>query len=770
MYKKIVAFCLLFVLLLNPFLFSQYNTENSAGKAPWIPQNTNLSERFTLTNPYTTGFAYSASGSNSQLFRFKVGSPSNVTLIGTAQSHFLGNGDFANPTGIWKFYVQEQLTAPFTIYEVDTATGVLTSVGAPSNLRAGHIPIDMEWDHTTNTMYMVSANNTLTETQFYSMYWPTKTLTWVGSPVTTPAAIVAGGFNANGTYFGIDISSDALWKVNKNTGVWTQVGPLGYNVNYGQDAGFDRTDFSKMLWSACGSTVGLYEVDTATGSSSLIGTFPYSQVIATGFSAPAGPQISHTPLTNTTNVAGPYVVNAVVTPGGSGIKSTKLYWSRNNTAVTDSVTMTNSSGLNWTGSFPGNGTTATYRYYIWTIDSLDRTAKAPFNAPASLYSFIAMATDTIKPVIIHSPIGNTYQKDWPISLTATVTDNFGIDSVWVKWRKNSTQTKQFKLNNTSGSTYSAIFNSINADVIIGDTIYYRIYAQDNSPLHNRDSSASYSFRFIVFPYVCIGTGSVQLSNGSPFNTYWMGTRTQLLYTASEILANSGTAGNVTKIGFNVYTASTQVMNGFNINMQNYPNPTLSAFVNSNWSNVYSGTYSVPSTGWQYIDLQTPFYWDGTSSLLIEVCFTNTSYTTPSVVLGTASTSAECTEYHDQTNACSFNSATVMPNRANICLKIDPAIGIITGSGIIPASYKLNQNYPNPFNPNTRISFDIPKQGLVSLKIFDVLGREVKTLVSEVKSPGSYSVDFEGSGLSSGMYFYRLEAGEFRDTKRMILIK
>jgi hypothetical protein len=89
---------------------------------------------------------------------------------------------------------------------------------------------------------------------------------------------------------------------------------------------------------------------------------------------------------------------------------------------------------------------------------------------------------------------------------------------------------------------------------------------------------------------------------------------------------------------------------------------------------------------------------------------------------------------------------------------------------IPAEFQLYTNYPNPFNPVTRISFDIPKQGFVSLKIFDVLGREVKTLVNEVKGPGNYMVDFNGSELSSGVYFYRLQSAEFTDTKRMLMIK
>jgi hypothetical protein len=86
------------------------------------------------------------------------------------------------------------------------------------------------------------------------------------------------------------------------------------------------------------------------------------------------------------------------------------------------------------------------------------------------------------------------------------------------------------------------------------------------------------------------------------------------------------------------------------------------------------------------------------------------------------------------------------------------------------SFFLSQNYPNPFNPSTIISYQLPVSGDVTLKVFDVLGREVATLVNEEKQPGVYEVEFVASQLSSGIYFYTLEAGEFRDTKKLILIK
>jgi len=90
--------------------------------------------------------------------------------------------------------------------------------------------------------------------------------------------------------------------------------------------------------------------------------------------------------------------------------------------------------------------------------------------------------------------------------------------------------------------------------------------------------------------------------------------------------------------------------------------------------------------------------------------------------------------------------------------------------IMPGDLALFQNYPNPFNPETKIKFHIPRASFVSLKIYNTLGREVKTLVNEPKSPGTYEVTFDASGLSSGIYFYTLNTGSTKLTKRMLLVK
>jgi hypothetical protein len=89
---------------------------------------------------------------------------------------------------------------------------------------------------------------------------------------------------------------------------------------------------------------------------------------------------------------------------------------------------------------------------------------------------------------------------------------------------------------------------------------------------------------------------------------------------------------------------------------------------------------------------------------------------------------------------------------------------------IPLAFTLRQNYPNPFNPSTKISFDIPSKSFVTLKIYDLLGREVKTLSSELLSVGNYTRIWNANGFASGIYFYRIQAGSFVETKKLVLIK
>ena len=426
-----------------------------------------------------------------------------------------------------------------------------------------------------------------------------------------------------------------------------------------------------------------------------------------------GPAINHTPLGNTEQISGTRAVNCVITPAGSPItpSTVKLYYSKDNPVLTSNVTMTNSSGNNWTANLPMSGA-GLYRYYITATDGLNRTATYPAGAPANTVQFTA-SSDTAKPVITHTALGDVPKSTWPASVGATVTDNIGVDSVWVRWYKNNTGTgiKHFRLLNTGGSSYAALFNSLNSDVNAGDSIFYRVFARDNSSGHNADSTAMYKFKIINLTYVCVGSGTT--SSNYPFTTFWMDGRTQILYTAAELTAAGiGPNSAITKIGFNVLTAATQVMSGFNVKFQATSQTSLTGFVTTGtWFTGFSGSYAVPGTGPQNITLQNNYIWNGTSNLLIEICYDNSAYTSYSTVTSTAAAGMTWGYYTDNATGCTMTGGTAQANRPNVCFTFTTGVGVNPIGLEIPKVYSLSQNYPNPFNPTTKYTLHYQSRDL-----------------------------------------------------------
>lgn len=113
---------------------------------------------------------------------------------------------------------------------------------------------------------------------------------------------------------------------------------------------------------------------------------------------------------------------------------------------------------------------------------------------------------------------------------------------------------------------------------------------------------------------------------------------------------------------------------------------------------------------------------------------------------------------------------VYPTSQQYLVVQDTVITSIALSSRIPKEFVLSQNFPNPFNPTTTIEYTISKSSYVTLKVYDILGREIKTLVDEDEQPGYYHATFSAFGLPSGIYFYRLQAGTFRETKRLTILK
>lgn len=481
------------------------------------------------------------------------------------------------------------------------------------------------------------------------------------------------------------------------------------------------------------------------------------------------PNISHQPLKDTENLNGPYNIQALIKTFGTALQTgeTKIFWGRN--SITDSIQMTQGSENYWNAQILGNGNTAQYRYYLRTKDVNGRVSALPINAPSGYFSFTT-GNDIIKPVITHTPLLFTLKAFWPDTVLAVISDNSGIDSAWVKWYKNSPSNgiNQFRLQNVQDDYFRGIFNSSQSQIDYNDSIFYRIYALDISTNKNKDSTALYSLKIPSKNYIFVGNGTTGVNY--PFKTFYTDSRTQLLYTSSELSSAGGAAAFVEKIGFNIMNISTIAMNGFTIKMKNTSSSSLTGFDNTGLTTVFGSTYTIPGTGWQYITLTSPFLWNGSNNLLIDVCFDNTVINSNSQVRASSSQGTVWHEYQDNGSGCSFTDGSAQSFKPNLSLYLNFIINETKEKNNISTEYKLLQNFPNPFNPLTKIRFYIPKKDFVILKIFDVVGKEIKILVNEKLDTGIYEKDFDGTGLASGVYLYMLESGTFRETKKMVLIK
>ncbi len=134
--------------------------------------------------------------------------------------------------------------------------------------------------------------------------------------------------------------------------------------------------------------------------------------------------------------------------------------------------------------------------------------------------------------------------------------------------------------------------------------------------------------------------------------------------------------------------------------------------------------------------------------------------------GGAQVACEATDTSARSGVINVRRKTIVWNTS---MTTDSTTDVRVGE-TIPASFALKQNYPNPFNPSTQITYDIPKEGFVSLTVYNMLGQPVATLVNEQKPAGTYAVEWNASGFPSGTYFYRLQSGGVTDVKRMMLVK
>ncbi len=292
----------------------------------------------------------------------------------------------------------------------------------------------------------------------------------------------------------------------------------------------------------------------------------------------------------------------------------------------------------------------------WFLDSIRVSA-----------SFSEMINPTIS-IISPYPHDTVYGVG-PFNLKAKITDASGIDTAIVHYLiQPGNITGTIGMNMTTTDTFAAVLPFPG----FGRSVFYYINAIDGSFAANSDSTNNYWYycKYSTGSSGTVGTGTSTVSY--LYNTFWHDSRAQMLYTAAELSAAGLSGGSISKVGFNIGTVGGQAMENFNIKMKSTSATSLTAFDNTNLSTVYSATYTVPGTGWQNINLTTPFVWDGVSNLIVEVCFDNTSYTSATTVYATPITGMAWSQNADGAAGCQFSGGYAQSSRVNIKLE---AVGV-----------------------------------------------------------------------------------------------
>ena len=444
------------------------------------------------------------------------------------------------------------------------------------------------------------------------------------------------------------------------------------------------------------------------------------------------------------------LINAVTENNIALTDSFYLYYSTGSGPYTRIKLLATGTPNQFTADIPGFPLDTKVNYYFSIYDTLGQYTFLPSTAPAVPYSY-NIIIDTIPPVIIHSPAVQKTKYDFPFNIFAYVNDNIGIDSVYVEYNFNNGSYYESPLTNFRDSLYYTTLNNYLAPDVSISTMSYRITAVDSSTNKNKKT------------YPASGFQQVNMVDGFEFTS------------ASNKIIKGNILGGLRD--------TVIVPNDLNIgDIKIIFNASYGRFSDLN------AKITPPFGSAAYIfrnpGLGTPLAYSMNPKIKLEqdafLSMKNFE------VLGGGNVSGE---YIPDT--LNLNNYKNLNAKGRWILTITDSKTDITGNllnwGIIitpsnssavqselsqPKDFNLAQNYPNPFNPSTRIGYSIPFGSNVKLSVYDILGREITVLVSGYKSSGNYEVEFStaGNAFPSGVYFYKLEAGNFTSIKKLVLLK
>ncbi len=488
------------------------------------------------------------------------------------------------------------------------------------------------------------------------------------------------------------------------------------------------------------------------------------------------PWITHTPLTNTEDTTARTVLVTIRSRVPIVPESTAVVYGVGGTFSGSALlTPANPPGT-YSAEIPYLGTGVSVTYYIKTKNA-NNSVRLPLNAPAGYFSY-QVGQDQIGPTIIHSQLGSQSITSWPPTISARVADLSGISSVRVEYSRNGLAQTPFNLI-LSDTVYADTLHLGRAQVNPGDSIAYRIVATDNARQANTSAYPPSGFiGFTVKNYSNLDLTFESTSEGFTGTNDWQWGVPVIPSPAPHggtkcwgtILNGNYTVGprlsSLTTPTFAVFSnrASFSFWHWYEIQSR-FDGANVKVSVNAGPFQLVQPVDSFPQ-GAIYSGFGNPLGGQPGYSNVGGTAWSKATFD----LTGIASEGNTVAIRFDfgSDNSIQYRGWYIDDFTSNgfgtqIPVGVEPANGI-------PTRFVLSQNYPNPFNPSTAISYELAAPSHVTLKIFDVLGREVATLVNEVKPTGKFEAVWDARNVASGLYIYRLEAGSFRDVKKMVLLK
>lgn len=446
-------------------------------------------------------------------------------------------------------------------------------------------------------------------------------------------------------------------------------------------------------------------------------------------------------LTNTENISTPYPVKTSIT-STSPVQTVDLYWDVDGSFPYNKIPMTLANGK-YSASIPAQANNNVVSYFV-----LPKTNSGYL--PYTLYSFY-VGVDTVKPaVLVTDTIQNTVNVKGPYTISAAMSDDIGVDSTSAKihYRINGGSESIVAMTKTGPAFYTgSILPALNFNP--GDVITYYLSVTDISQLKNAGRFPSVGEKQFV-----IGTELIDNFEMVPLVKWdrglWNYTGKQKyngLYSFTDS-PDSNYKPNSDRIAV--------LLNG--IDLTSYSQASLTFYQRYNIHTSDTASVEVSDNGIEWTPLRkftgVNLFWK--KEVLNINQFTGSNH--QSVIFRFRMKSDDVSE----SDGIYIDNIDIQTNQFTVNVADEPVDP--------PQQFSLSQNYPNPFNPVTTIRFSIPYNAHVVVRIYDIIGREITTILNADKLAGNYAVQFDGSTLSSGIYYYTLTAGSFAESKKMVLVK